>query len=126
MILHTIDTQYKQGKYGAFYELTMVDERGDACVTYIDDSMDNYWHWANIVKQPDTGFILLNCKQKTKRGVPQFTKDGLAIIDADSLPEIELQVPIEDMRDEINNMLRDLDKQFQDGPDDEDPFEYMY
>lgn len=117
-ILHTIDVDYKSGRYGAYYEVTMVDERGDVCVTYVDESMDNWWHWAQVCKQQDTGFILTGCHQKTRRRTPQFTSTGAPIVDADSLPEILMTMPMVEMHDEIAAMLDSLGKGYQDKPGD--------
>ena len=66
-ILHTIDVKYKDGKYGNFYEITMITEEGKVAVTYIDESFENWWKWAYICKQPDNGYIITNCKHKTTR-----------------------------------------------------------
>lgn len=107
-ILHTIDCRYKAGKYGSFYEVTMVDENGQPCLTYVDESFDNWWRWALICKQPDKGFILTGLKQKTRYRKPQFTNEGWPIINADCLPKIMLECDGQELRDEVHNMIQCL------------------
>ena len=107
-ILHTINVQFKNGRYGEFYEVTMVDEKGQPCVTYVDESFDNWWRWAYICKQPDNGFILTGLKQKTRYRNPQFTDEGWPIINADSLPKILLECDGAELRAEVHQMIQDL------------------
>ena len=106
--LHTIDVKFKNGKYGEFYEITMVDGNGQPCVTYVDESFDNWWRWAYICKQPDKGFILKNLKQKTRYRKPQFTNEGWPIINADCLPKILLECDVEDLRAEVHELIQSL------------------
>ena len=110
-ILHTIDVKFKNGRYGEFYEVTFVDEKGQPCVTYIDPAFENFWKWALIVKQPDKGFILTGLKQKTRYRKPQFTAEGWPIVNGDSLPNILLECDGEDLRAEVHQMIADLTEQ---------------
>jgi hypothetical protein len=62
-------------------------------VTYIVPGFKNHTQWTHIIINPESGFVLNNLTVKTKKGVVQTNKEGDPIIDADSNPVIEAQLP---------------------------------
>jgi hypothetical protein len=73
----------KTSKYGnEIYEISIIGTE-DRCLykTYIDAMNRNYANWADIIAEPNQGYILKNIK---RRGL----KDNKYLIDADSCPQL--------------------------------------
>lgn len=101
---HTIDVKWRNGKYGEYAEVTMVDSEGNPSVTYVDPGMRNYWRWAEIVNNPDRAYIIDNCKHKRNK----HTREGYPIINADSEIQVLDWVPVQKMLNAVKEMLDDM------------------
>lgn len=102
--LHTIDTQWKQGKYGEYIEITFVDNDCNPSVTYVDPGMRNYWRWAEVCNNPDRAYIITGCKFKRNK----FNREGHPIINADSVIQVLDWVPMEQMLRAVKEMLDEV------------------
>ena len=99
----------RAGRYGAYDEVRMVDEQCNLYLTYVDYGHRNRAHWRQIVLNPDSGFIIHNCRLKGKQRVLTGDMLGAWIINGDSRPEIDLETTGGDVRQHIvENIIPNL------------------
>ena len=108
--LFTYDVREKLGKYGWYYDISLVDEHGNGYRTYIDESNRNLALWWSIVNHPERGYAISGAKVKRTRN----QSSEFPIINADSPIELLHETDITEMREFIvQDILTDQDSLFE-------------
>lgn len=82
--------------------LTLLDlETREEFRSYIDASMDNFCQWAEIITQPDKGFVVTGLKKKRSYG-----RYNHEILNADAEPIIVADYP------DIKQMSKNIQRQW--------------
>jgi hypothetical protein len=82
--------------------ITALDvETREECLSYVDSSMENFVHWAEIITQPEKGFVVTGLKKKRNYG--RYKHE---ILNADCQPVIVAEYP------DVKKMERRLRQQW--------------
>lgn len=69
--------------------ITALDiETREECLSYIDSTMNNFEHWAEVITQPEKGFVVTGLKKKRNYG-----RYNHEILNADCEPIIVAEYP---------------------------------
>lgn len=65
-----IDQRIGPSAYGGeMVTITFLDiQTREECVSYIDEKMENFFHWADVITQPEKGFVVTGLKKKKGKG----------------------------------------------------------
>jgi hypothetical protein len=78
--------------------ITALDvETREECLSYVDSSMENFVHWAEIITQPEKGFVVTGLKKKRNYG--RYKHE---ILNADCQPIVVAEYP------DVKKMERNL------------------
>ena len=127
--LYTFDIiPNRSGRHGVFDDIWLVDESGELYVTYVDPTYRNRGNWRTITNNPDSGFIMHNCKAKLEnkriQKVLNGPMHGATIINADSKPKITDHLTAQDLRDFIEEAIVPNIKKAKRSDDSDDLFEF--